>query len=278
LNASAASEADQAEPCASLLAVIRAQNSVCVGILYESSSYFTNIPPTVAGKNKRIPIRNSLQRVTFETLDEFSKPVSLLANKSWHTLCGWQRVHSASTTDSAKPTMKKHLLTLSLWVGLASLANAVPTVINLSAPPVGDIPKNGTGINDGNSNNAENNFFRLETFLASHPGLANGTPIFEGAERLKDNEDVDVTGFSYAVIHYGSGRGGTSGGGIAFFSITGDGTFDFPDDGSGPNGFGGFSSLDLFKGVPDSGTTIALLGAAFCAIGMARRKFGIQSR
>jgi hypothetical protein len=149
-------------------------------------------------------------------------------------------------------------------------------VVNLSALPVGDIPKNGTGINGGNSNNAENNFFRLETFLAKHPELAlNGTPIFKGAERLNDNEDVDVTGYSYAVIHYGSGRGGSSGGGIAFFSITGDGTFDFPDNGSGPNGFGGFSSLDLFKSVPDSGTTIALLGVALCAIGAARRKFGI---
>ena len=85
---------------------------------------------------------------------------------------------------------------------------------------------------------------------------------------------MDVTGFAYAVIHYGSGPGGTPGGGIAFFSIMGDGTFDFPSKGLGPNGLGGFSSLDLFMcepdQVPDGGATAMLLGAALGGIGLLR--------
>ena len=169
--------------------------------------------------------------------------------------------------------IKSSLLLFAICAGLTSAAQAIPIVVNLSAPPVGDIPKNGTGIGGGNSNNAENNFFRLENFLADNN--IEGAPIFDGAFPGSTNDDVDVTGFAYAVIHYGSGRGGTPGGGIAFFSIMGDGTFSFPDTGLGPNGLGGFSSLDLFicepHQVPDGGATAVLLGAALAGIGLLRR-------
>jgi hypothetical protein len=145
--------------------------------------------------------------------------------------------------------------------------------------PDGDIPKNGTGIAGGNSNNQANNFFRLEAYLAAHPSFDIGTPTLVGAVRVESGLDqpIDVTGFCYAVIHYGSGKGGTEGGGIAFFQIE-DGTTSctFPQSGSGPNGFGGISSLDLFNcerngQVPDSGTTAMLLGSGLTALGMARR-------
>lgn len=169
---------------------------------------------------------------------------------------------------------KLSLLTFALCAGLTSAAKAVPIVVNLTAPPVGDIAKNGTGIGGGNSNNSANNFFRLETFLAANPG--NGTAIDDMAVHLSGNGmNVDVTGYSYAVVHYGAGKGGTPGGGQEIFTISGDGLFSFPSKGLGPNGFGGFSSVDLFKGapnqVPDGGTTVMLFGAGLSALGLARR-------
>lgn len=176
---------------------------------------------------------------------------------------------------------KLSLLTLAICAGLTSAANAFPTVVNLTAPPVGDIAKNGTGIAGGNANNLANNFFRLETFLASHPG--NGTATDIGAVTVSGSVTgpIDVTGFSFAVIHYGVGNGGNqgSGGGVEIFSITGSGTFVFPSTGIGPNGFGGISSIDLFKGVPatpDGGSTLMLLGAAFTSLVLVRRSLKRQ--
>ena len=140
----------------------------------------------------------------------------------------------------------------------------------------GDIPKNGTGINGGNSDNQVNNFFRLQNYIAANPTFGSlGTPTLAGAEQVSSplDEPVDLTGFSYAVAHYGAGPGGTPGGGVAFFQITNN-SDTFPQSGSGPNGFGGISRVDLFAsvpGVPDGGATVMLLGAALGALGMARR-------
>jgi hypothetical protein len=85
-----------------------------------------------------------------------------------------------------------------------------------------------------------------------------------------------LIGFAYAVLHYGVGNGGTKGGGggVEFFFLNGMSSFVFPTDGTGPNGFGGFSSLTLFKGqpgVPDGGTTLMLLGCAIGGLGAMRR-------
>jgi hypothetical protein len=161
---------------------------------------------------------------------------------------------------------------------IAALMSAVALTAkaDLILSPFGDIPKNGTGINGGNSNNAENNFFRLENYLVANPSFSIGTPTFDGAVRIESNLDqpVDLTGFCYAVVHYGVGTGGVSGsgGGIAFFQITNN-SDTFPQNGSGPNGFGGISSIDLFKcvAVPDSGATAMLLGGALAGLGLVRR-------
>jgi len=169
--------------------------------------------------------------------------------------------------------LKYIALIAALAAGLALTAKA-----DLILSPFGDVPKNGTGIGGGNSNNAENNFFRLQQYIIANPTFGSlGTPTFDGAERLTSNlgQPVDLTGFCYAVVHYGVGRGGVSGsgGGVAFFQITND-SDTFPQNGSGPNGFGGISSVDLFKcvpGVPDSGTTAMLLGGALAGLALARR-------
>jgi hypothetical protein len=169
--------------------------------------------------------------------------------------------------------LKYTVLIAALTSGLALTAKA-----DLILSPFGDIPKNGTGIGGGNSNNQANNFFRLQNYIAAHPTFGSlGTPILDGAERLETNLDqpVDLTGFCYAVVHYGVGEGGVpgSGGGVAFFQITNN-LDTFPQNGFGPNGFGGISSVDLFActpGVPDGGITVMLLGAALGALGIARR-------
>jgi len=163
---------------------------------------------------------------------------------------------------------------------IAALASGLvlPAKADLILSPFGDIPKNGTGIGGGNSNNQANNFFRLQTYIAAHPTFGSlGIPILDGAERVSTplDEAVDLTGFCYAVVHYGVGPGGVpgSGGGVAFFQITNE-LDTFPQNGSGPNGFGGISSVDLFAcipGVPDGGFTVMLLGAALGALGIARR-------
>ena len=159
-----------------------------------------------------------------------------------------------------------------LMSGLALTAKA-----DLILSQFGDIPKNGTGIGGGNSDNQENNFFRLVNYIAAHPAFGSlGTPIAAGAEEVTGplDEPVDLTGFCYAVVHYGVGDGGVpgSGGGVAFFQITNN-SDTFPQDGPGPNGVGGISRVDLFAciAVPDSGTTAMLLGGALAGLGLARR-------
>src|ERR1700720_1305080 len=138
-------------------------------------------------------------------------------------------------------SIKSIALIAALASGIALTANAA----SITLSPFGDIPKNGTGGGgaNANANNAVANFFRLQTYLANNPEFNACTPIFDGAARVESNLDqpIDVTGFDYAVVHYGAGKGGTkgSGGGVAFFQISGDGSVTFPQNGSGPNGKGG---------------------------------------
>src|SRR5947208_16708549 len=98
---------------------------------------------------------------------------------------------------------------------IAALASglALTTKADLILSPFGDVPKNGTGIGGGNSNTAENNFFRLQQYIIAHPTFGSlGTPTFDGAERLEGNRDqpVALKGSCYAVVHYGEGEGGCS--------------------------------------------------------------------
>ena len=169
----------------------------------------------------------------------------------------------------------KYLLAIAALTGIAVAANAATIALS----PLGDVPKNGTGIGGGNSNNEENNFFRLQNYLSDRPEFDVCTPIFDGHVRVESNLDqpVDVTGFGYAVFRYGVGDGGTkgSGGGIAYFQISGGGSVNFPPSGSGPNGFGGIFSLDLFRCegdqiVPDTSATAMLLGSGLTGLGLVR--------
>lgn len=169
-------------------------------------------------------------------------------------------------------------------LAFSSVATATPFQI---PGPNQDISKNGTGILGGNSNNAANNLFRLQTYGVDPYNLANPgsplpTPLLAGSLDLASNDQSaanSLSGFDYAVLHYGVGPGGIGGGGgVAFYYLNGMTSFLFPATGLGPNGNGGFSTLTLFtstngapRGVPDGGMTVMLLGAALAGLGTMRR-------
>ncbi len=81
---------------------------------------------------------------------------------------------------------------------------------------------------------------------------------------------VTVDAGDYLVLHYGAGQGGSSSGGLValYFAATTD--YSVPQNGSGPNDFGGISFVSLYTGgtalVPDGGSTIFLLGAALTGL------------
>jgi len=174
----------------------------------------------------------------------------------------------------------KKLAILALALGFSLAANAIP----IEVPGTGqDIPKNGTGPGGGNGNSPADDFFRLQTVInnynTANPGSPLPAPIETGFSK-PNNQSNDVfangglSGFDYAVLHYGAGQGGSPGGGVAIYFLNGASSFTFPANGSGPNCFGGFSSIVLFDGVPvpDGGTTVLLLGAALSGLALIRRK------
>ena len=92
---------------------------------------------------------------------------------------------------------------------------------------------------------------------------------------------VAVTPGEFFVVHYGKGPGGTgSGGSLEFFQvINGETSVTFPPLGNGPDnpdpfGHGGISSARGFGGtpfVPDSGSTVMLLGVVMGSVEVLRR-------
>ncbi len=173
-----------------------------------------------------------------------------------------------------------------VFLGLTSISNATPINISVdsSGNLVGDI-----AFKDLPNNNPTSNFNALVTDVSVYNSVFGNTlpdPSFNGFanyENLNGTLAVDITGFSYAVIHYGrgSGPGSTPGGGIVFYYLNGmTGDFLFPANGLGPHGYGGISSIRLFGGspvsVPDGGTTAMLLGISLVGLalirGFARRR------
>lgn len=154
------------------------------------------------------------------------------------------------------------------------------TVVNTSAtvveiPGTGmDIPKNGTGPGGSDGNSPTDDFFRLvnvvNAFDLAHPTMPLPVPIITGDETISsaDVGSGGLTGFAYAVLHYGVGTGGVqaSGGGEEVFLLNGATSFDFPANGSGPNGFGGFSGGVLYEAVPFVSTPESGMSGALMAL------------
>jgi len=180
--------------------------------------------------------------------------------------------------------MKRQFLVL---LAAVSLGVASASAVVMQIPGFGqDIPKNGTGVSGGNGVSAADNFFRLQTVVGSLSGFP--TPLSAGSVDISSNVATNLLGFEYAVLHYGTGNGGiqSSGGGVEIFFISGgESSFTFPAIGTGPNGLGAFSGGTLFNSnavpgnipapgpsIPDSGSTLALLGAVFLGLAILRRK------
>src|SRR5205807_2687204 len=119
-------------------------------------------------------------------------------------------------------------------------------------------------------NDPGTNHDALQTFLGFDPGAFNTTHDYSTVGPV-----VAFPG-EYFVVHYGKGKGGTGAGGSwEFFQvINGETSVTFPQSGNGPNnpdqfGHGGISSARGFGGtplVPDSGSTVMLLGVALGSV------------
>jgi hypothetical protein len=98
---------------------------------------------------------------------------------------------------------------------------------------------------------------------------APGTVVLND-ENLNSGPLLNVTAGEYLVLHYGKGTGGTGdGGGLVALYFDAAGTYQVPDNGSGPNGNGGISYAFGYSSglsVPDGGSSLMLLGLA--ALGM----------
>ena len=153
------------------------------------------------------------------------------------------------------------------------------TVINIStnftsSALVGDLPFTAFGNNNPttNFNGLVSDIGRYATFTStSHPSAVSA------GDGDYAPGTVSLTGFDYAVLHYGKGNGGAdNGGGIVFYYLNGmTGNYTFPANGLGPNGFGGLSSIRLFVGsntpVPEGGATVMLMGIALTGVALLRR-------
>jgi protein with PEP-CTERM/exosortase system signal/PEP-CTERM motif-containing protein len=187
-----------------------------------------------------------------------------------------------------KPLTKCCLvLVVGLCLGFAAAAQA--NLINIT----NDLGSPASLVNDydkglvGNSGQ-QTVFNWLSSIVDSYntwlnPGTDLADPVGSGpggynafVELSNSGGPVDLTGYSYAVLHYGTGPGGIGQGGgfVALFLNDTTGLFTFPSNGSGPNGNGGISWVRLYGpvAVPEAGSTIALLGLALAGIGIARRK------
>lgn len=129
--------------------------------------------------------------------------------------------------------------------------------------------------------------YNIETGLAL-PQPTNSNVILD----VNGQSNYSLTGSFYAVIHYGKGSGGTGQGGglIAWYLPNLNGIYQFAQDGPGPNGLGGISSVRIWgtntpggpdpRGfdVPDGGTTLASLGFALLGLGSMRRLIGSKTK
>jgi hypothetical protein len=163
----------------------------------------------------------------------------------------------------------KKLAILAGLMGLVFAADATPFEVGGA-----DVAKTG-------SNNAADDFAALQAVInawnSANPSNQLPVPVSTGEKDSSGPNATGLSGFTYAVLHYGTGPGGANpGGGLEVWDLNGASSFDFPANGSGPNGFGGFSSIRLYDAnpnlVPDGGTTVVMLGAVISGLGLLRRK------
>lgn len=172
-------------------------------------------------------------------------------------------------------------LVVALGVGIASPARAnLINITNDLGSPASLLADYDKGLIGGLGDQQlatwlSNEVSSYNTFL--NPGAALAAPVGLGVS-FSGLNPINITGYSYAVIHYGTGPGGIGQGGgvVVWFLNNMTGLFQFDLNGSGPNGNGGISFVRLYgpggATVPEGGATIGFLGLAFVGIALARRK------
>ncbi len=172
------------------------------------------------------------------------------------------------------------LAIIAAYFSFSAIAGAA--LLNITVDPNTGLPVTDVSLGHGADYGVTGNFdFAVSdvSLYNSFAGTSLPTPVMDGfASYIMGNPGpVDLTGFDYAVLHYVKGKGGTSQvGGVEVFYLNGmTGDFTFPDIGLGPNGVGHLSTLRLFgsapQSVPDSGSTMALLGISLSGLAYARR-------
>ncbi len=175
---------------------------------------------------------------------------------------------------------------VSLILAAAPAQAALINITNKNGALVGDVAMHDLGNNNPSTSFdwlAGQGAFAGKGIVAGYNAIAGASlpvPIFTDYVDAGKSSTVDVTGYSYAVLHYGVGKDGTkgSGGGIvAYYIHDVIGLITLPKDGLGPNGFGGLSSVRLYGAeprvtVPDTGATLLLVGASLAGIAWVGRR------
>lgn len=185
--------------------------------------------------------------------------------------------------------MKKILTAFLIALSISATSQAV--LINITMSPDGttkvdDIAKNDnpTGSNSNSSANhlawladhviPDYNAWKPAT-LPSPSGLA--LIVNEGDVSSNGVPTFDLSDIVYITYHYGKGSGGIgSGGGIvAIYNDGMSGSYTPPSSGAGPNGLGGLSTVYAWGrevSVPDTGSTLILLGLGLGLLGFLKRR------
>jgi len=169
--------------------------------------------------------------------------------------------------------MKKLLLGTFCAAALSLCQSASATVINVLGS--GDFPAQDISSVTGNPGLGDANVLAWLQAEIEKYGFPTATTD------QSDYTGGPVAAGDYLVLHYGSGPGGTSAGGlVALYFDADQDSYTVPPDGSGPNGFGGISFARLYDHtatVPEGGMTLFMLGAAGVGLGLIGR-FGKKTQ
>ncbi len=181
--------------------------------------------------------------------------------------------------------LRSLLIVATLALGTTTRA-ALVNITNNGTSLVGDVSKGTLGNNNPSTSFdwlAGQGDFAGEGQVSGYntiKGVTLPVPIFNDYRDAGNDSEVDITGYAYAVLHYGKGRNGIGDGGgiVAYFLDQLIGKITFPSKGLGPNGFGGLSSVRLYKAetprhhVPDGGATWILVATSVAGLAWVARR------
>lgn len=151
---------------------------------------------------------------------------------------------------------------------------AIINITNHGGSLVGDVNMNAVLGN----NNPTTNFNWLVGVVDGYNTITSSSlaaPVYAGFLDAGTTNPFDLTGYAYAVLHYGAGQGGSPSGGIVAYYLNGETSVSFLTKGLGPNGKGGLSSVRLYKAnetttkVPDASATAVLFALGMLGVGAA---------